>query len=272
MSQIYLLISNPPHREADAKPIAREFGFTPAEALMRIHFPAPQVWFAGEDLDGLKQTGSALQNAGATVRIINGSLLSLIPAPDDLQAFSFDETRLTMRNNSGTELDIPYHARVILVSCQLKGEPQSPGSQMGSSSPHDMREKFGAARPMAVTSRSDSAAADLEEATDDGIIDVYFIGESRVQRATLRSGSVNYAGLESDVGSSEEENRAALIVRFTDRFRTTDLDERLKGAQAPNPYLVGGKGMPAILGAIDPGLQDLETADLLSRLALLSRL
>ncbi len=142
---------------------------------------------------------------------------------------------------------------------------------MGSPSSHDMREKFGA-RLMAVTSRSDSLAADLEEAIDDGIIDAYFISESRVQRATLRSGSVNYAGLESDMTSSEEENRAALIVRFTDRFRTTELDERLKGAPAPNPYLVGGKGMPAILGAIDPGLKELETPDLLSRLAMLSRL
>ena len=141
---------------------------------------------------------------------------------------------------------------------------------MGISSSHDMREKFGA-RLMAVTSRSDSLASDLEEA-DDEILDAYFISESRVQRATLLSDGVDYTGLESDATSSEEENRAALIARFTDRFRTTDLDERLKGAPAPKPYLVGGKGMPAILGAIDPGLQDMATVDLLSRLALLSRL
>lgn len=126
MPRTYLLISNPPHGEADAKLVAQEFGFTSAEALMRIHFPAPQVWFAGEDLDDLKRTGAALQDAGARVRIINGSLLSLIPAPDNLQAFSFDETRLAMKNDSGTDLDIPYHARVILVSSQLKGESQSP--------------------------------------------------------------------------------------------------------------------------------------------------
>ena len=272
MPQTYLLISNPPHGEADAQLIAQEFGFTSAEALMRIHFPAPQVWFAGEDLDDIKRTGAALQDAGARVRIINGSLLSLIPAPDNLQAFSFDETRVAMKTNAGTDLDIPYHARVILVSSQLKRESQSPESQMGSSSSHDMREKLGAAVPMTVTSQGDSMAADLEEATDEEILDAYFISESRVQRATLRSGSVNYAGLESDATSSEEENRAALIARFTDRFRTTDLDERLKGAPAPKPYLVGGKGMPAILGAIDAGLQDMATVDLLSRLALLSRL
>lgn len=272
MLHTYLLISNPPHADADAKPIAGEFGFTPAEALMRIHFPAPQVWFAGEDLDDLKRTASALQDAGARVRVINGSLLSLIPAPDDLQAFSFDENRLTMRTSSETELDIPYQARVILVSCQLKGESHSPGSQMGSSSSHEMREKFGVAGPSAVTVRSDSLEADLKDATDDGILDAYFISESRVQRATLRAESVNYAGLETDVKSSEEENRGALIAQLTDRFRKTDLDERLKGAPAPNPYLVGGKGIPAILEAIDPGLKELEMTDLLSRLALLSLL
>ena len=269
MLHTYLLISNPPHGDADAKPIAREFGLTPAEALMRIHFPAPRVWFAGEDLDRLKRTGSALLDAGAKVRIISGSLLSLIPQADDLQEFSFEEAGLTMRNSSGTELAVPYHARVVLVACQLKGESQDSGSQVGSSSSHGM-EGTSAGGPRAVTSWSDSLAADPDEAADDGIVDAYFISASRVQRATLRSGTVNYAGLESDMKSSEEENRAALMARFADRFRTTDLDERLKGAPTPHHYLVSARGMPAILGAIDPALKDLETADLLSRLALLS--
>ena len=221
MSHTYLLISNPPHGDANAKLIAREFKFTPAEALMRIRFPAPQIWFAGEDLAGLKRTGSALLDAGAKVRIINGSLLALIPAPDDLQTFSFDETHLTMKTDSATELVIPYQARVILVSCRLKGESHDGGPQTDNSSSQDTRLGFGVTGPSAVPIRSDSLAADLEDATDDGIVDAYFISESRVQRATLRSGRVNHAGLDSDAKSSEEENRAALLARWKCRPRAS---------------------------------------------------
>ena len=119
-----------------------------------------------------------------------------------------------------------------------------------------------------ATAHADS----LKEEEDPWSLDVYFVSESRVQRATLRSGSVNFEALGTDLKSTEDASRREFIDQLKRHFAKTDLDERLADAPAPKPFLVGGKGLPAILQEIDSRLEGVITTDLLSRLAMLSHL
>ncbi len=244
MSDTYLLISDPPHGEVEPQQIANEFGFTAAEALMKTHFPAPEIWFADDDLAGLKQKGAALHRAGAKVRIIRGSILALVPPPSTLQSFSLQQSQLDGRMKTGVELSVPYSARLIVVSGWGTG-----------------------ARPDALVH-----SGDAEQGIETEFADAYFVSEARVQRATLRWATMDFSGLGNGVQTSVEGNRKELMTRLRRRFRETDFEERLIGAPAPKPFLVGAIGLPAILGSINPVLRNLDTADLLSRLALASRL
>ncbi len=278
MSDTYLLISDPPHGEVDPQHIAKVFEFTAAEALMRIHFPAPEVWFVDDDLSGLKQKGAALYRAGAKVRIIRGAILALIPPPSTLESFSFHESQFAGRLESGVELSIPYSARLIVVSCLTSGGATGASDEINLHSHRtagaNLGHQVGMSGQMAGSARHDPLAhsADAEHGTDTECADAYFISEARVQRATMRWATMDFSGLGASIQPPEEGNREQLIARLKERFRETDLDERLTGAPAPKPFLVGNRGLPAILGGIDPILKDLDTADLLSRLALASRL
>ena len=278
MSDTYLLISDPPHGEVEPKHIAQEFGFTAAEALMRIRFPAPEIWFADDDLSGLKQKGAALYRAGAKVRIIRGSILALIPPPSTLQSFLLDDSQFAGHLESGVELSVPYSARLILVSCRIVGEGTG-GSVETDLHAHrtagaNLGHQFGMSGQMAGSARYDALPhrGDAEHGTETEFADAYFVSEARVQRATMRWTTMDFSGLGDGIQTSEEGNREELLGRLKERFRETDIDERLTGAPAPKPFLVGARGLPAILGDIDPALKNLDTADLLSRLALASRL
>ena len=278
MSDSYLLISDPPHGEVEPQQIAHVFGFTAAEALMRIHFPAPEIWFADDNLSGLKQKGAALCRAGAKVRIIRGSILALIPPPSSLESFSLQEEQFAGYLESGAELTVPYNARLIVVSCRIAGggtgESDETNLYSHRTAGANLGHKFGMSGQMAGSARQDTLAhsGNAEAEAETEFADAYFVGQGCVQRATMRWAKMDFSGLGNGVQTSMEGNRKELIVRLKRRFRETDLDERLTNAPAPKPFLVGARGLPAILGDIDPVLKNLDTADLLSRLALASRL
>ena len=278
MSDTYLLISDPPHGEVEPQHIAQVFGFTATEALMRIHFPAPEIWFADDNLPGLKQKGAALYRAGAKVRIIRGSILALIPPPSTLESFSLHGEHFAGHLESGAELSVPYSARLIVVSCHVAGggtgESDETDLHAHRTAGANLGHHFGMSGQMAGSARHDTLAhgGDTVQGAETAFADAYFVSEGRVQRATMRWPTMNFSGLGDSIQTSEEGNREELIARLKERFRETDLDERLTGAPAPKPFLVGARGLPAILRDIDPVLKNLDTADLLSRLALASRL
>lgn len=248
MAETYLLISNPPHGEIEAQDVAKVFGFTPIEARMRVHFPAPEIWFASEDLESLKESAGALQRAGARVKILKGSLLAQIPLPDPVKSFSFDASHFTAHLASGKATILPYPARAVMVASRpedLSGDgPQDP--IIGD---HD-------APPPADTS----------------FLDAFFLTDSSVERTTIYWETVDYAGLGPDLKEEAQENHQELVQQLKNRFPKHEVDERLVDAPAPKPTMVSGKTIPAILDMIEPDLRDLTRADLRSRLAFLSML
>jgi hypothetical protein len=248
MAETYLLISNPPHGEIEAQDVAKVFGFTPIEARMRVHFPAPEIWFASEDVESLKESAAALQRAGARVKILKGSLLSQIPPPDAVKSFSFDPAHFTAQLASGTATTLPYPARAVMVASRPE-DLTSDGPQDPIIGDHD-------APPPADTS----------------FLDAFFLTDSSVLRTTIYWETVDYAGLGPNLKEEAQENHDELVQQLKNRFAKHEIDDRLVDAPAPKPTMVSGKTIPAILEAIDPGLRDLARADLRSRLAFLSML
>ncbi len=249
MAETYLLISNPPHGEIEAQDIAKVFGFTPIEARMRVHFPAPEIWFASEELESLKESAAALQRAGARVKILKGSLLSQIPLPDAVKSFSFDTAHFTARLASGTATTLPYPARAVMVASRPENLTGDGGPQDPIIGDHD-------APPSADTS----------------FLDAFFLTDSSVLRTTIFWDNVDYTGLGPDLKEEAKENQDELVQQLKNRFAKHDIDDRLVDAPAPKPTMVSGKTIPVIMEMIDPALRDLTRADLRSRLAFLSML
>ena len=248
MAETYLLISNPPHGEIEAQDVAKVFGFTPIEARMRVHFPAPEIWFASDDLGSLKESAGALQRAGARVKIIKGSLLSMIPLPDPVRSFSFDSDHFAAQLGSGTAMRLPYPARAVMVASRPE-DLTSEGSQDPIIGDHD-----------------------LPPSADTSFLDAFFLTDSEVLRTTIYWETVDYAGLGPDLKEEAKDNQKELVQQLKGRFPKHEIDGRLVDAPAPKPTMVSGKTIPAILEMIDPALRDLARADLRSRLAFLSKL
>ena len=263
MPATYLLLSNPPHGEIDVAVIAGSFGFTAAEARMRANFPAPEIWFAGTDLDALKRTGGALMKGGAKVRIIKGSMLCAIPSADHITSFAFDPERFAVQLQSDNSFSVAYDARLIIVSSRPKANPtiaiERPTPQRGiiSTDPH--------AQATAGVDR-------YRGESDPWFLDLYFIVQSKVRRLRARTGKVDYSGLGTDLKPVAKHNHAELLNRIKARFTKAAFDERLVDVPAPKPSMISGKGLPVILESIDPALKNLRIEDLQSRLVFLSLL
>ncbi len=257
----YLLLSNPPHGKIDVALIAGSFGFTTAEARMRVNFPAPEIWFADTDIDALKRTGGALMKGGAQVRIIKGSMLSAIPPADNMTSFTFHPERFAVQLRSDSSFSAAYDARLIIVSSRPKANPtiaiERPKPQRGviTTDPHDD-----------ATARVDRYSGEI----DPWFLDLYFIVQSKVRRLRARTGKVDYSGLGTDLKPVAKHNHAQLLNRIKARFTKAAFDERLVDVPAPKPSMISGKGLPLILESIDPALKNLRIEDLQSRLVFLS--
>ena len=263
MPATYLLLSNPPHGEIDVAVIAGSFGFTAAEARMRANFPAPEIWFAGTDLDALKRTGGALMKGGAKVRIIKGSMLCAIPPADHVTSFAFDPERFAVQLQSDNSFSVAYDARLIIVSSRPKANPtitiERPTPQRG----------------ILSTDAHAQATAGVDRyrgESDPWFLDLYFIVQSKVRRLRARTGKVDYSGLGTDLKPVAKHNHAELLNRIRARFTKAAFDERLVDVPAPKPSMISGKGLPVILESIDPALKNLRIEDLQSRLVFLSLL
>ncbi len=237
----YLLVSNPPHGDVDAKIVAEAFELSAAEARMRTNFPSPEIWFADEDVDALKKTGGALLKAGAKVRIIKGSMLTVIPRADQMTSFAFGPDRFTAQLHSSDEFTAPYNTRLVIVSS--KGNLDD------------------------AMARDSGMAAIIDDAW---FLDLYFVVQSKVQRLRAWSGGTDYAGLETELKPVAHQNHSAFLNQLRQRFPQAAVDERLVDTPAPKRSAISGKGLPAVLESIHPDLKDVVMGDLQSRLVFLS--
>ena len=63
MSDLYLILSCPPHGEIAPQSVAEHFGQSAAEVGMLLRNPIPRVWFADGDPERLKAKAKTLREA-----------------------------------------------------------------------------------------------------------------------------------------------------------------------------------------------------------------
>lgn len=278
MSATYLIVSNPPHRDIDPQVIADAFGFTAAEARMRLNFPAPEIWFADGDVAALKQTGEVLMKGGANLRIIKGSMLAAIPTADLLVSFAFEGDRFVAQCKGAGEFTAAYDARLYIVSSRPRANPtlgiDRPKPQLGHISSRQLRDRFGV---MGIVSDETPRNAEIDatgahDAMDPWFLDLFFIIQSAVTRIRAWAGSVDYSGLGPSRQPLAKQNQAALANELKTRFARAVFDDRLEDMPVPKPSAISGKGLPALLESIDASLKGVSVGDVQSRLAFLSRL
>jgi hypothetical protein len=264
MTDIFLLISNPPHATVDVERAAECFGLAPAEVRIRMNAPAAQVWFAEPDMDLLKDRARALIDAGANVRVIRGkSLLALSPR-HDLKSFVFETDGMRCILGSDRSIVVPYDWKAVAVSCR----PADPGRVVRRTLLQTVRS---ADRRKSVRQQAKMKVADIAGHTDESFVDLFFIHLPTVRRLTIRPGYTEFSGLGAEMKPVMNENVTALIHELARRFTVAQHDRRLLDAPGPRPITVSGRALSHHLETIDPTLRDLDWYDLLSRLAFLSR-
>jgi hypothetical protein len=262
MSQVYLLISDPPHGDVDRSIAARWFELPAVEAQMRLNHPAPQVWFAGQDLDDINETARQLQHAGANVRIVEAQRLVGIPHGTPLRRFEFGDTAMTCWGD-GHEATIPYDWAAAAISC----EPEETGPIKRLTLRQTAR---AAARNKSYRQEARMKLGRIEEPTDPSFIDLYFWNTAQVERFTVRPAVTEYSGLGAVMKPVARENANMLIEQMGERFHPMHDDRRLHDASGPRVALVGSKALASHLEDADPTLRDIEWYDLLSRLSFLT--
>ncbi len=266
----YLLVSNPPHGDVDAKIVAEAFELSAAEARMRTNFPSPEIWFADEDVDALKKTGGALMKAGAKVRIIKGSMLTVIPRADRMTSFVFGPDRFTAQLHSSDEFTAPYNTRLVIVSAKPTANPaldMEPTTQLGRMSAGVVEGIMGKGSPKDVMAKGGGLPGNFDDAW---FLDLYFVVQSKVQRLRAWSGGTDYAGLETELKPVAHQNHSEFLSQLRHRFPQAAVDERLVDTPAPKASAISGKGLQAVMESIDAELKGVGMSDLQSRLALLS--
>ncbi len=262
MSQIYLLLSNPPHGDVDRLVAARYLDLTAVEAQMRLNHPAPRVWFAGHDLDDINETARQLHAAGASVHIVPATRLAAIPPGTPLRRFEFGDTAMTCRGDDH-EASIPYDWAAAAISC--RPEEGGPVKRL------TLRQTARAAsRNKSFRQEARMKLGRIEEPTDPSFIDLYFWDAARVERFTVRPGLTEYSGLGPVMKPVARENANTLIDQLGERFHTMHDDRRLHDTSGPRVALVSGKSLASHLEEADPTLRDIEWHDLLSRLSFLT--
>ena len=245
---------------------------------MRVNFPAPEIWFADTDVDALKKTGAVFIKANAKVRIIKGSMLSVVPKADRMISFKFEEDRFVMELEEGGAYEAPYGAKLVIVSARPQTSPtlgmERPKPQLGHMSSKELRDKFGRGGIIGESAPEDAKAqvTGIQDTFDPWFLDLYFIVQSKVQRMRVWTGNVDYTGLGSNLKPVAPHNQTELLNQLRERFTNAVFDERLLDLPSPKPSMISGQGLKVVLKSIDEALEDLGLGDLQSRLVFLSRL
>ena len=259
MTDVYMLISNPPHPEADLQQAAPCFETTAAELRMRLNYRSSVIWFAGEELTPLRETATTLQHAGVRVRLIKGRSLAALSQRHELKMFAFGPSGLQLRVENDKTFEVPYDWSVASVMCRpMETE-------------HISRLPAKTATPN-KSFRQDATTkiGDIHEPVDQKFVDMYFFKLPSVHRVTIRPGACDFSGLGDAMKPVVNENINTLLQELQTRFASVRDDRRLDNLPVPRPKLINGKTLESQLELADPSLRDIDPYDLLSRLAFLS--
>lgn len=261
MSDLYLILSCPPHGEVAPQSVAEHFDQSAAEVAMLLRNPIPRVWFADGDPEALKAKAKALREAGAKVRLLKGASLTVLSNRFDLQSFAFTPKGMQCTIESGRSAVVPFEWKAVTVACRpVEATHGGSGGLLQ------------AVRDVETRSFHSNSTNSIPQGADGdpAFVDLYFMHLPKVWRFTIRAGLTEFKGLGDRMQPAMRQNVQALLQAIGERFATVHHDDRLTSPPPPGTATVGGRAIWNVLEEIDPNLKTMDWYDLLSRLAFLS--
>jgi hypothetical protein len=261
MSDLYLILSCPPHGEIAPQTVAEHFGQSAAEVGMLLRNPIPRVWFADGDPEILKAKAKTLREAGAKVRLLKGGSLTVLSNRFDLHSFAFTPQGMKCTIESGRSAVVPFEWKAVTVSCRPAEETHGGAAGL-----------LQAVRDVETRSFRSNASESTHHGGDGdpAFVDLYFMHLPKVWRFTIRAGLTEFKGLGDRMQPAMRQNTQALLDVISERFANVRHDDRLTSPPPPGTATVGGRAIWNVLEEIDPSLKTMDWYDLLSRLAFLS--
>ncbi len=276
MTAKHLLISHPPHGEVDAVEVAPHFGLTAAEVRMKANYGLPEIWFAEEDRDELRETAAALDAAGLNTVLVAASDLVEIPPLSPVESFAFTDSGLWFRRDDSGQT-MPYDAPAIAVFNQPQADAQDARSTTGS-----FTSQLSSAGRMKVRRRSSGGGSQVESGAAP-FLDVYAPSDTGLLRISIVRDVTDFSLLPADLsqGLATMQN---LVAECESQFEDTHFDRRLVGMRLRGLATVvtrpaesrrtgfsyATQALSELLGSLSPELRDVSQADLSSRLAYLT--
>lgn len=240
-----LVISHPPHGDVDLRRAAAILKLVPADVQLKIHYTAPEIWLAEEDLKKVESAAAILRAAGVRLAVVPGAALAAIPPPRPVAAFRFDPEGLYLEADTGTSV-LGYDTPLIAV--------------------------LFTPRP-----------AETKWTLPPSSLDLYDLSGSAHPRWTIVQGTTGFAGMGARQSASFGTNVRNFAGEVERRFAAARMDWRLVNMQvrrrtgAPPPgatrygYSFATGALNQLLESIAPGLSALDHEEFATRLALLTR-
>jgi hypothetical protein len=261
MADTYLIVSCPPHGDADPKAVAPCFGQTVAEVGMLLRNPNPRIWFAGSDAAALKQTAATLRENGVRLRMVKGITLTALSTRFNLKGFAFTPDGLECTVDKGKKAVVPYTWKAVSIACRPLEEGHGGAGSL-----------LQAVRDVETRSFGGDGGSDSHRRADnDGsFVDLYFMHLPKVWRFTIRPGLTSFEGLGDRMQPIMQRNVNELLAMLGERFAGSRNDDRLNTPPSPGSGTIGGRAVSAVLADIHPDLKKVEWYDLMSRLTFLA--
>jgi hypothetical protein len=279
MTRYQLVVSDPPQQGANADDAARHLGLTPEQFLGKASYLIPEIWFAHPDAARVRETASALQDAGCRIQVVPAETLARFPARRRIRAFSFDARGFVAHLDDG-DVTLSYEDPVVAVFCR----PREGAGERGSA-PRLRRTSsfFASSYKDRVLEAGPAVVASSEDLDDVPFLDLFVRGNGAAQRLTVVQNAVSFAGL-GRMQPRAASNMEALVGSCEDRFGHGRVDRRLvgmrlrargsvrpQGSEHRRGFSYASPGLAALLAAVADGLDHLPQAELSARLAFLTQ-
>jgi len=263
---------------ADAARAATYFGMTPAEARMKMNFPAPEIWFTDSDRQRMGDMESSLASCGVNTVVIAGQDLLTVPEQHVVQSFSMGDSGIMMQVGE-EEFSAGYESSTAGVYCKPAADVF-----MGGHKGANLAGDWGRPSSSVMLDRMSrsSSSSDVREKDGESVafLDLYASVDDEDRRFSFVAGITDFSSLPS-VGRDPVH---ALVTECERRFSSLSLDRRLENVRVraravvgqPLPgqeqrklFSFGSLALAKLLDDISPELHELTQNELGSRLSYL---
>lgn len=294
MSDLNLIVSNPPHRSPDPAAVAPHLDCSAAEVRMKLNFPAPEIWLSESDKEAARDKTKALLSAGVNVAWIPGPVLAGAPRAVAGTAAVVDGARFAIDTSVG-ELEVKAGDPVVAVLGEPVQQEARPAADTRSMLAQNVPGRgpvrnlpfvsgvatsLGGVAGYKAVDKLDKMAKDARDAAEkrlsevqfaeptEQFLDVYVFGSGTWGAARLASSHTDFSGLGDRKQPTARANVGAILDLLKEDYGAR-VDERLVKVTY-KPSIVSGVALNQVLGRISEQLAGVPLLDVASVLAFLT--